>query len=464
MSKVIDYDAIANQVRSGTTDYDALAQKARGDIAPPASALPPGESLTSGIDRDFGTHIGMPDLGQMALGAGQYFTNQLHNAGQVVRHLPIIGKALDSLPNLVNVDPALMATKTPSTNIGQGLAKAAEFAAPSGDAALAMKAAGILPKMLAQSGIGAGVGLMQGQSPKDAAMSGATAGAATGALEGAWPAMKDFVANKITPRSLNSLMGVAPKMLESGAQPGEQIAKDGLIAGSKESLKQQVDQQTKDTGLALNAVLTKSSAGARIDPNPIMNGAMSNAKNRISGPADPAFEANLQKIFQRVKEEMPGTFPTVEKFLSGDNNSLPMLTPLQAQNLKKTIGDSIRWTGAAYEGDLNEVLLDMYRGLNSATKEAVPEAAPLLSKYQNYQVAKNALEDSILKDRVSDPFKALSVTGILKAPIPTGTGFRTGLGALSTGNLAPMLQGPNFATPSTILGPALMNAGRSPQR
>lgn len=356
-----------------------------------SSAFPSGEKLKpSVLDSLFGTHIGIPSVPDLARGAGQEFYQQLHNAGDLIRQIPILGPLLDKGPS-IPVPPDIAQPQNDTQRLGGMLAKGAEFIAPASTAGAAMADAPLAAKMAAQAGIAGGVGLAQGQTPGQALASGATAGGLEGITAGVWPTLKDFASRKVTPRILDSLMEVSPKMLSSGAKPGARLAQDGVIAASKDSLLSQVGQTLDNTGTALNATLAWKGAGKEIDASPVVDSALENATKRIGIGKDATFQASLANIMSDVKSKI------------GDMGAdINRLTPLQAQQLKSTIGDSIKWTGVPYEGDLNQALLDIYRGLNDATSQAVPDAKPLLSKYQDYQVAKNSLTQSIQNDSVAN--------------------------------------------------------------
>jgi len=383
--------------------YPTDAEKAARPVTP-ASAFP------------YGGVPGMMDVSTLVdtgKGAAKGLGSSAYN----------VTRAIPGVRDVMPVEkPDFLEPNSTAQKFGYGAEQIAEFAIPGAAVSKATKALPMLSRIAAEGLTSGAVGAAQGQSPEEIGVSGAI-GAVTPAIAPVWPAVKDFVSRKVTPRMLNSLMEVKPQWLELGGRdPGGRIAKEGIVAGSKDGLLTQVVDKGKEAGRALEAALVRDGAGKSIDGSDIVVNALDNATKRIGIGSDKAFQGQLEIVLTDILKEA---------------KDISRLSPLEAQRLKSKIGDSIKWTGVPYEADVNKALLEIYRGLNNATEHAVPGAKALLARYGDLKVAENALTASVRKD--------------MTKPIASGQGIFANVMRLA-GN-APVKTGMAQAT-ETLMNPA----------
>lgn len=109
------------------------------------------------------------------------------------------------------------------------------------------------------------------------------------------------------------------------------------------------------------------------------------------------------------------------------NKALDNLTPKQAQQLKIQIGGDTRWTGQAFDGDVNKVRVSVYRKLDDLIDEAVSGISELNQRYGGLLTAEKALE------RTNNARQRLVELGLRS----TGVGSLVGAGSLAKGDSGP---------------------------
>src|SRR5690606_13692197 len=127
-------------------------------------------------------------------------------------------------------------------------------------------------------------------------------------------------------------------------------------------------------------------------------------------------------------------FSVVEgKLVSGGDKNLVM-TPKQADLLKQQIGNDTKWTGQAFDNDINKVRRDLYSLINDAVDEAVgplgevgTRIKELNQRYANMLSAEKALENRI----------AVEVRNNMISLQDTGVGTGIGIATVATGAGAP---------------------------
>ncbi len=192
------------------------------------------------------------------------------------------------------------------------------------------------------------------------------------------------LAGKYAAPVINRWLQVAPKEMEYGANPAKRLISEGLVKATKAGTQEALQPALDDAGLKLGSKLIEATAkGTKIDASNTIMDALSNATKRIGVGKDPAFQARLNEVLTDILKEYPNPSD---------------LTPLQAQGLKKAIGDSIKWHGLPFEGDINQALVKIYGGINSAIKTAVPGADALQSRWGDLYLAARSLGDAAIKD------------------------------------------------------------------
>lgn len=284
---------------------------------------------------------------------------------------------LGAKPLVQNVDTAPSNTMQ---SIGKGVEQVAEFAIPGKAMSMATKGAPLLGRMAGEAAVGAGVGTIQGQGPLEAGVSGAISAAVPVAGK-VWPAAKDFVARKVSPRLMNSLMEVKPTALDFGHDPGGRVVKEGIIAANEDSLLAQIRDRLKDAGVALDAKLASAPANQTIDASDIVINALDNAVQNSGLAKEAAFRDRVETVMDVILKKSAG--------------KLSNLTPKEAQTLKSEIGTFVAWNEGSLDKPINKAIAEIYRGLNKATEAIVSDIKPLLSRYGDLKVAEDALDYAI---------------------------------------------------------------------
>lgn len=112
------------------------------------------------------------------------------------------------------------------------------------------------------------------------------------------------------------------------------------------------------------------------------------AKAQAIRSGDKTLFARLTDLEEGLTKEFGDDFAVVgDKSLSG-------MTPKDVQQLKINIGKDTRWTGQAFDNDINKVRVAIYRGLNDAIETVAPGTKALNQRYAGLLTAEKALERS----------------------------------------------------------------------
>lgn len=251
-----------------------------------------------------------------------------------------------------------------------------------GSAVIPASLASVMPSVPAQTVVGALTGGIEDQSQGGTGTAGAVIG---GAVPLAAKTVGELAtrANKATAPMINRWLQVSPKEMEHGANPAARLVDEGLVGATKGATAQNIEPALTDAGNQLSAKLLQSTAqGKTIDASNIVQNALDAATKTIGKRTDRAFQAALDTHLNDIL----GQFPDIDK-----------LTPLRAQQLKVAVGDAIKWHGAAYEGDLNEALVQIYGGLNDELKQ-IPGVGALQSRWGDLYLASKSLGQSVIRD------------------------------------------------------------------
>lgn len=167
--------------------------------------------------------------------------------------------------------------------------------------------------------------------------------------------------------------------------------------------------------------MEKSSVGM-IDAGKIVNGHIDDAiKNVLSGKMEGG-----QALIDRL-EEMRSQITQQRHLVEGKVQNLAPknlnLSPADAHTLKRQIGDSAKWTGQAFDGEVNQVKRGIYRDLNGEVQKAMPGVKDLQDRYGNLLEAEKAAEREAARHEARNPFGLVdAVTGGAGAAIGAAHG------------------------------------------
>lgn len=253
----------------------------------------------------------------------------------------------------------------------------------------------------------------------------------------------EYITKNTLPRMINSLIGMKPKMLRAG-DPGARLAKENVTAGSLESLFLKIQARLLDSGRKLEDKLLREGAGKTI--NNIDEIVLTPFENAARGPNKGVdeFRNQLSSKFDWIIEQLPAS---------------KTLTPLQTHKLKVKLGKEIKWDSpAAYADEMNQVFIEVYRGLNNAIDSAVPGAKVLQKRWGDYWLAKAATEAQRDKKRAAPFISEIGVVPRLLRGSFGATPFKTGSTRLMKGALDPsdpVLLGIPGMVPRAVVAKAL---------
>lgn len=237
---------------------------------------------------------------------------------------------------------------------------------------------------------------------------------------------------------------VKPAALDSPAAARKVMA-DKLEAFAKNPLPNQDPAALRKAA----SVLAKPSNS--IDAGKIIN-------SHIDAAIKDVLDGNMeggQGLVDRL-EEMRSQLTQKRQLVDGKVQNLSPkdlnLSPSDAHALKRQIGDSAKWTGQAFDGEMNQVKRSIYRDLNSEVQKAVPgekSLKGLQDRYGNLLEAEKAAEREAARHSSRNPFSltdTLAAMGGLGAGALHGDLGHAAVGAAAAGLGAKAARSPLFLT------------------
>jgi hypothetical protein len=312
--------------------------------------------------------------------AGDAFTG----VGAGVIHIPVgIYDAIRRIPGVSDLLPepnqfVRDLTRTPDTTagkVGRFLEGAAEFAVPAGEVAKLTDGMGMLTRVAAQAGVGAGVGAEQsGGDPVATGVSGAM-GAAGPIIGG----VADAIANKLPARLYKSALQPTRTMLEDN--PG--MIDAGLQArlpvspGSLSKIHDAIQDLRDDIN---SGVTTGSQAGATVDPNRVTD-ALDELHGMYQNSANPNLGGGVKAI-EKVKAD----------FLKAHAGGMPLD---DAQQMKINTHTLLRDAYGDMKGAEVEATKHLARGLKEQIETVFPEIAGMNEKQSTLMGLDDAMSRAV---------------------------------------------------------------------
>jgi hypothetical protein len=311
--------------------------------------------------------------------------------------------------------------------VGFGAEKIGEFFVPGGAGLKATKGASLLTRAGTEA-LGTGlVTTAQGSNLKDTATMAGIAGAIpiVGKLASiAATPVKKVLAEKISPALLNKyILRPVARDFHFGKDPGLGVAKEGLKANTREGLLKEITTRKKLLGSQIDSTLQAPAVTTKkID----IKSALAGLDKKIARAAEEGEEVLYSRL-SKIREGITGKFKIVDgKAVKFADRPL-QLTPLEAAQLKRKIGSSSKWTGQAFDQEVNQARVEVYRALNEMIDKAAPGSRALNARYANMLTAEKALENTINVAKRQYPF------GLINA----GIGATAAGGSFLTGDSAP---------------------------
>ncbi len=398
MSKADPFAALGFQPAQGATDPFASLGFKPAEATPAPAAAPPSQPAP-----DAHNPIVQMGVGALPLDLADRFKGVARAIGRVGMGAIQYGQYLTG--NKVSPTPLFLEPSVnPEQQVGEkigNIAIPAAVAAATGGASLPV-----------QAGVGAITGGLVDQGTGGTGTAGAVVGgAAPAVVKGATEAASALV--KQAAPLVNRWLQVPSKELDYGADPGMRLVQEKLVKATKAATEKAIQPALDEAGTQLGAKLADAtSKGVQIDATTPIIDSLTNATKRIGIGRDPAFQARLDQILSDILKDYPDP---------------SKLTPVEAQALKRSVGDSIKWHGMPFEGDINQALVKIYGGINDALRTAIPDVQPLQSRWGDLYVAAKSIEDALRNDRAGVGTGALNPI-VKRAGVAIGVGVPTAEG------------------------------------
>lgn len=239
-------------------------------------------------------------------------------------------------------------------------------------------------------------------------------------------AVSDTIRQDIPARLMNAAVRSRPKGFDYGRNPGAAVAEEGMVAGSKAGLLDQIGQSLKDTGQKIDFHLSDPAVNkpsidvtnSVIDPLNEMESAA--IKNKNLALADKVADLRNRLTHDYARDPNGNLVPTGTTKLVG-------LTPLEANALKQSIGEMAKWTGNLETDQLSPALREIYGRINGQVEGAAPGIKAINKKYGELLSAHDSLDTSMRLQQGYNPLGSLTdILASLKWG-PTGYGVTKAL-------------------------------------
>lgn len=336
---------------------------------------------------------------------------------------------------------------TPAQQVGFFAEQVGEFFIPSSflskGAGLALKAstAPDVIKIIAKAGLeGAGSGLVTGVQSRDTKTTAQNAGISAGLdllgaglskIPGAKAAVS-FLSEQIPANRLNKILRPRDAEFNFGRNPGLSVVQEpdvlGVIRGpvTRGQLLTSIGKSKERVGDMISKALQQATLEkgniATLDLTPAVLKPLDEAMQKAVRSGEQALVDRLSTLRNSLTQEFKivdgKLVPTAARNLTVDYKT--------AQELKTELGQNTRWTGQAFDNDINKVRVAIYRNINDMIDSAVPGVKKLNERYGGLLTAEKALE------RRNTQLQRLVSLGLRQ----TGVGTATGVASYLSGNSA----------------------------
>lgn len=334
----------------------------------------------------------------------------------------ITGKPYQPSPTIKETFGDKLKPNNLSEKIGFTGEQVGEYFLPGAAGIKATKGMGLAAKVGAEA-LGTGiVSTAQGNDLKNVATMSGIAGAIpiVGKLSSiAATPVKKFLSEKISSALLNKyILRPVAKDFHFGKDPGLGVAKEGLTANTREGLLKEIQKRIKLIGNQVDDVLRNADPATKIS----VNSALKGLDKKIAKAAGEGEEVLYNRLV-KFREGLTSKFKIIEGKAVKVGDRPLQLTALEANQLKRSIGKSFKWTGQAFDAEVNQAKVEVYRALNEMIDKSVPGTRALNQRWANLLTAEKALENTINVAKRQMPI------GL----IDSGISSAVGLGSLATG-------------------------------
>ncbi len=257
-----------------------------------------------------------------------------------------------------------------------------------------------------------------------------------------------YLTKQIPSDRVNKIIFPRDKDFLFGKNPGLSVLEEpellGVVKGpiTRAQLLTKIGRAKQAVGEEIEAALSK------VDPKKAVD-----LQKAILEPIDEALDRATQSGEQALVDRLVGLRQSLtQEFKLVDGKVVPVaersltVNPKKAQEMKITLGQNTRWTGQAFDDDVNRVRVAIYRNIDRTIDDAVPGIDKLNDRYGGLLTAEKALE------RRNKQLQRLVSFGLRQ----TGIGGAVGLGSYVSGD------SPLEATAKGIAGSVAFGAMASP--
>lgn len=189
-------------------------------------------------------------------------------------------------------------------------------------------------------------------------------------------------------RLLNSVIKPLEKEFRFGRDPGRTVVEERLVANTDDELAKAITVRKREVGDEIEKALTTPQASVKkIDLRP--------AINTIDSEIEKAIRNGEQALVSRLRNIKDGLeFEFVERggqLVKSTPKNL-IVSPKDAQLVKRSIGEASKWTGQAFDNEANQARVRIYSSINDQINKAVPEVEKLNDRYGGLLSAEKSIE------------------------------------------------------------------------
>jgi hypothetical protein len=294
---------------------------------------------------------------------------------------------------------------------------------------------------------------------------GALGGKVLGAVAKSKPAQAGvkWLSEKIPFRITNSILKPISKEFDFGKNPGQAVVDERIVAPTRGILRDKIIAKKKEIGGALADVIERASVGddvAQIDLEPLImqpiREAMLGAKKRGESVYYNALVDLMEGLTSDFEEK--GGRLVVKSVLGQEMKKPLVVSPFGAWMEKQNLGDGIRWTGQAFDNDLNQVKFRIFSNVKGALTKAVPQSKELFRRYANLLGAEKSIERTVsIMERQNLASFGQTTLGGLTAIGSLATGDSTPEALVKGAGAALLLRGAGSPVVKTVTAQALRN-------
>ncbi len=274
--------------------------------------------------------------------------------------------------------------------------------------------------LLAKSVLGGITGTLAGAAQTGDTKQSAIFGAINAALPGAGSAIgaasapvKEWLATKVAPGLIDSMIKPATKLFSFGKDPGKAIVDEKIVGNTFEDLGNKVISKMDSIGKNMDKVLSSPeivSKGSQ-DVTPLITEPIDNAMKDAISNGEQALYTRLLDIKNGLTKE----FSEVEGKLVPTKDKLLSLNAQGIKDLKTQVGKGMKWTGQAFDNEANKVRYEIYSNLRKAEEALAPGMKELNARWGNLLGAQKAIESAALRDIKKSPIGMKEMAGGMAA-------------------------------------------------